>query len=349
MTTNSSRSSNFYLFYGEDDFSLRRKIDAWKKDFAKKYSADAIVNIIAADLPEQELISQLEQGLSPSLFSSKKMIVARDILPKASQENLAEKLHGIFKNISPDILFVLWQSKGLDKRLAFTKKLLALKPNIIEFSLPHGTQLNAWIKEYAKKLGAEISEAAMEKLAVFLGRDLAEEKKFGGKVVERKEAYNLWQAHSELLKLSSFSQDIQASDVEKLVKPAVPSNVFDLSDQVLAKNTKASIQTLENLLSDLGSDEKSALIKIIGLLAEQLRALVLVGTLAKQGLDQAEIAEQSGFSSGRVFMTLKHARSANLDQLKQLLAKLLIVDLKLKTTDENPLLNLNLFLIQATQ
>ena len=90
MPAEQSKKTNVYLFYGEDDFSLRRKIDQWKTEFAKKYSVAAVVFFDAADLSDAELIKKMETELAPSLFSSKKLLIIRDGLPKKSdQERLA--------------------------------------------------------------------------------------------------------------------------------------------------------------------------------------------------------------------------------------------------------------------
>ena len=43
MPTNPNPSANLFLFYGEDDFSLKRKLDHWKVEFAKKYSPQAVI------------------------------------------------------------------------------------------------------------------------------------------------------------------------------------------------------------------------------------------------------------------------------------------------------------------
>src|ERR1051325_5620973 len=83
-----SHSSNIFLFHGEDDFSLRRKIDRWREEFAKKFSAQAVVIIDASAMGESEIIQQLQMHLSPSLFASKKLVIVRDGLPRKAEQTL---------------------------------------------------------------------------------------------------------------------------------------------------------------------------------------------------------------------------------------------------------------------
>jgi DNA polymerase III subunit delta len=342
-------SSNVFLFFGEDDFSLRKKIEFWKDDFAKKYTVNAIAILDSADLSTDELIGKLKEIASPSLFSSKKLIILKDCLPTtAAQSKLADFILGLTEHLSKDFFLIFWQQQKLDKRLASTKKILASKIELKEFNLPHGRELNNWIKQQAQDLNLKITDDAIEKLAVYVGRDLGEEKKFGGRIVEVKEAFDLWQVYSELLKLSNYSNQITAPDVEKLVKAKVPDSVFALTDQILAKNKKGAFEALENLLSYTPTEEKNAMIKVLGLLAENLRGLIIVASLNNSGLTDGQIAEKLGWTPGRVFITKKNSKNLQLDKLKGLLAHLLDIDYKLKSTSQDPKLLIDLFLVRAT-
>lgn len=297
---------------------------------------------------EPEMISQLEQALSPSLFASRKLIIARDFLPaKAAEEKLGEFLLAKINSMPADYFLVLWQTGKPDRRLGVVKKILSGDVAVTEFSLPAGRTLNAWLKAYAKTLALEIDDAAAEELAVYLGRDLYEEKKVGGRVVDRKEAYDLWQANSELRKLASYSSTIDISAVRALVQPKIPDNVFVLTDELAKKNTQASLRVLEQLLGQPGADEKTATIKIVGLLAEQFRAMLTVKLLQAEGKNQQEIADLLGWSSGRVFITAKNAASQSTDKLKEVISRLLEIDHKLKSSDESAKLLINRFILAA--
>ena len=342
------KATNIYLFSGQDDFSLRRKIDLWKSEFAKKYSAQAISFLDGSELSENELITQLQDQLAPSLFSSKKLIIIRDGLPaKATQTALAEFVLGLPGKIAKDFIVVFWQTQKLDGRLGFAKKFLASGINLQEFNLPHGVELNGWINAMAKNLGVDITAQAVEILAVSLGRDLFEEKKFGGRVVERKEAFDLWQVHSELNKLATASSHIGPDTVKNLVKPKVPDSVFALSDNLAQGQTRQAFQALENYLENMPGEEKLAFIKVIGLLAEQFRSLLMVNLLLDQNLDNGAIAEKLGWSTGRIFILTKHAKNFSTTILARLLNQLLIIDFKLKSTDANPRLLVDLFIAGA--
>ncbi len=334
-----------YLFSGEDDFSLRRKIDLWKAEFAKKFSPQAITVFDGSEIEERELIRLMDQQLAPSLFSTKKLIIIRDGLPtKAAQADLAEFILKLPTTVPADFFVVFWQSSKLDGRLGFTKKFLASGITKTEFNLPHGAELNGWIKAMAKNLGVSITDQAIDLLAQFLGRDLYEEKKVGGRVIERKEAFDLWQVYSELSKLATASSNIDPALVKSLVKPRVPDSVFKLSDNLASRQSKQALESLANYLESASGDEKSAFIKIIGLLSEQFRSLLLVNLLSESGATPAAMAEKLGWSTGRIFILSKHAKNFSTIALKQLLSQLLAIDIRLKTSDANPRLMLDLLI-----
>ena len=343
-------SPGVYIFYGEDNFSLRKKIEFWKTEFVKKYSNQGLVLIDSENLTDREIVDKIKEAASPSLFSARKLVIIKNALPaKTTQEFLAENILEIIAKVSADILLVFWQDQKPDGRLSFTKKLLKSGANVSEFKLPHGRELDVWIKTQVKILGTEITDKGASKLAEYAGRDLFLEKKFSGKVIELKEAYDLWQVYSELLKLSSYSAAIDEKTVELLVKPKLSDSAFDLTDEISNNNKIKAFAILENLLGNSTTEEKIAVIKILGLLAEQVRSLILVKLCLQEKMNPGEVAGKLGWSSGRVFVVSKHAQKIPLEKLKKLLNKLLALDLSLKSSETNPRLLMDLFINAAIE
>jgi DNA polymerase-3 subunit delta len=348
MTKNPvEKKENVYLFYGEDDFSLQRKIQRWKSEFAKKYSGSSIVLIDGQS--ESSLASRFEEILSPSLFSSKKLILAKNCLPtKSGQTELTDLVLRTIERLPADYFLVFWQAGKPDQRLVSTKQILKSGIKVEEFKLPHGKALNNWLKTEAKNLGVSIDDEAMEVLAQFLGRDLYEEKKAGGKVIEVKEQFDLWQAFSELSKLGSLGGRITKSEVESLIMPKSPENIFRLSDSIVNGNKKEAFSEFENFVASSQADEKAAIIKIVALLSEQLRSLLAVTYLTRLSLNQDEIADKLGWSPGRVFINLKLAKELSADRIERLLRRLLEIDKTIKRSDLSPNLLMGLFIREAS-
>jgi len=133
-----------------------------------------------------------------------------------------------------------------------------------------------------------------------------------------------------------------------LIKPKIPDSVFALTDQVIAKNQKGAFTALENFLETATIDEKTSFIKIIGLLSDQIRSLLVVSLLQVENMNNDQITEKLGWSSGRVFITTKNLRNISVAKLKQLLSDLLLIDTKIKNSESNTKLLIDLFLTKAT-
>ena len=135
--------------------------------------------------------------------------------------------------------------------------------------------------------------------------------------------------------------------MKSLVKPKVPDSVFNLSDDLASGQTKLAFQSLDNYLESTSGDEKSSFIKILGLLAEQFRSLLLVNLLTEAKLSQSQMAEKLGWSTGRIFILSKHAKNFSISRLKQLLSQLLAIDYTIKSSDQDPRLLLEILISKS--
>jgi DNA polymerase-3 subunit delta len=335
---------NVYLFFGNDQFSLKQKLDFWKKEFSKKYSNQAITEIYPESGEElSSVLLKLSQSVSSSLFATKRLVIAKDIFPsKATQEDYALSLSSILENISPDVVLVFWQTKKPDGRLSINKQLIALC-NPEKFTLPHGKFLDNWIITHTQTLGGEISKPAASLLAQYCGRDLYQETR-KGKETEYQEAYDLYRIHTEIEKLVAYNPNITENSVIHLILPKLPDSVFDFTDYILAGNKKGAFEILNNLLQNPGNDDKNSTISLIALLTEQIRAILLVKLCTEKKLSQIEIAQKLGWSSGRVFMVSKHIQKFTIEKIKKIIFGLTEIDHRIKTSEVNaPLLLMQLF------
>jgi DNA polymerase III delta subunit len=309
----------------------------------KSSQRQACVLVYGENQSEIELVKLLETQTAPSLFSSKKLIIARNCLPtKSSQTILIAGITKLMENLPQDYFLVFWQD-SLDRRLTFIKNLVK-QVKLVEFELPHGLQLNSWIKKQATALGLNIDAGGVEKLAVLSGRDLFEEKKAGGRIVERKEFFDLWQIYTDLQKLASYSDHTTAKDVGELVAAKLPENVFALSDAVVAQNKKQALEILEILMREENSDEKSMSIKLLGLITEQIRSLLVVSLLKSKTWTKTRLrVSWAGVRAGYSSLS-KTAPSHGLINSKNSMARLLEADALIKSSDTNPKLLIDLLI-----
>lgn len=321
------------LLLGPDDFSKNEYIQA----LAAKDKLEAVHFGDGETMPSVEDLSQQD------LFSQPKIYVLRGLV---KQFGSAEKIP---KLIASKNQIVLVEEK-LDKRLADNKQLLANKQILVkEFALPHRQELNKWILARVKFYGGKISPPAAEVLAIALGRDNAKETRFGGKVVDVEEIYNLWQADSEIKKLVAYAagKEIFAGDVKALANENGEVDVFELTNAIADNRKQKTMELLHNFLkAQTGSDEKGAIIQLNSLLSEQFRNVAAVQDFVARKKTESEMLEITGWKSGRLFVMKKIAVQFPAKKVLDFLNKLAALDETLKTSQTPPRVLLDLIVSQ---
>lgn len=279
-----------------------------------------------------------------NLFSKAKVFVLAGLTDKLGLDEA--KIALLVK--SPNHIVLL--EEKLDKRTSSNKTLLLSKGvTVQEFLLPHGRELNAWITARSKALGVTMDVGAVEELARRLGRDEALETKFGGKVVEIKEYYNLWQADSEIQKLKAYAngKGVTQGDVEQMVGETREADTLSIVNAIAEQDKFAALSMVKTFLqTDVASDEKSRIIQLSALLAEQFRSIFMVQGFLKEGITESEILQKTGWKSGRLFMVKKTAVRFAEKKVSDLLHKLEMLDEELKSSNTPPSVLLDLILVQ---
>lgn len=322
------------IFLGTDDFSKKEQIGALAKD--KGAEVEFFVS--------KEEVGDLARLTEQNLFSKHKIFVLEGL---ASQFEWSENLEKLIQSANHIILV----EEKLDKRFAALKILVKdERIQIKDFPLPHGPELNRWIQQRVKQLGGNISSTAVEVLAIRLGRDEGVETKIQGRVVEVKEAFNLWQAENEIKKLLAFvrGRQVDVQDVENLVSENLEADALKITNAIADKNKDLALKLIDEFLSEqTGADEKSRVIQLNALLAEQFRNVALVQDLLKQKMSEDKILEKTGWRSGRLFIIKKIASRFGANKVLDLLGKLAALDEEMKTSATPPRVLLDLILVQV--
>ncbi len=330
---------NWYYIYmltlllGPDDYTKQ----AYIRDLAQKAKLEVETYNDPATLPSVAALTQ------QSLFSAAKLFVLSGIFSKLDWD-------GLLKPVIESKNEVVVIEEKLDKRLTGTKTVMAHKAiKIVEFALPHGKQLDAWILKRVKELNGAISQKAVDLLAKKLGRDNAQEMKFGGKILEVTEVFNLWRVESEIQKLLAYAngQEIQPNHVEALVYEEIPIDALEITNALGEKNKQRVLTLMHGFLNaDTASDEKAGAIQLSALLAEQLRSVAIVQDFLHARVPESVILEKTGWKSGRLFIMKKVASLYPQKTITGTLVKLDALDTELKTSSVPPKVLLDLIVGQ---
>jgi len=240
----------------------------------------------------------------PMLARSRFIIVRNaDAIPAAELDALCAYM----RKPSPEACVVLVSEK-LDGRSKLAK--LALELGCwYEAAPPRAAELPSLVQAEARGRGHALSFQAAQALVDALGTDLSA-------------------IDDALERLSLFvgeGKPIEQTDVERSVVHVQTDSVWALVDAVGARNAKQAIASAASLL---GSQEPP--LKILALLARQLRTLAKVRSALKSGLKEQEAAQKAGAPPFKARDLAQLARRFDEAQLHRAFKTLAEADLSLK-------------------
>jgi DNA polymerase-3 subunit delta len=153
-------------------------------------------------------------------------------------------------------------------------------------------------------------------------------------------------AQNEIEKLKQYAagQPITSGMVGELVESSSGVDIFELLNAIATKNKKQALTMLQNYFDTETADEKANAIKVVALLSDQFRSLLIVLDAGERYMPDDAILKLTGWKSGRLFIMKKLARNFNVTQVKQALAKLENLDREMKTGSMPPHVVLDLII-----
>lgn len=303
-----------YCLYGTEkvliDKFINDKINEYKIDNISKYNEDA------------SIIEVINDALYLDLFSETKAVIyeSKDLFNNKNEfENNTLENYLITPN-EKTILFLIVPSESIDERKKFVK-LLREKYKVLEFNKLKKNDVLSYIKNSFINDGYKINESSINLLIDYV-----------------KENTSLLYTDIEKLKIYKIKEkEILIDDIKKVIKKEKTTDVFKLVEAVLNNNKENMLLIYKDLIKS-GEDE----IKLIILLAGELRLLYQVKILSKEILNEKEIASKLSVHPFRVKLALNRCRNFSESKILDLILELQLLDENIKTgkiIKENALFN----------
>lgn len=135
---------------------------------------------------------------------------------------------------------------------------------------------------------------------------------------------------------------ITKNDVVGMVPANLEENVFALTDAVLRGQGGNALQIYQNLIA-----QREEPVRINAVLLGQFRLLLQVAILKRNGYDQGSIVKTLKVHPYRVKLALQHVNHLRFRVLVQGYHELLTIDERLKTTQQDPELLFQMFLMRV--
>lgn len=258
-----------------------------------------------------------------SLFTNKRAIIIKDVKffgGKFAYENESLAIEKFLKKRESDDI-IIFVCDDIKKSKDLTKKVVSLGAIIKDIKNPNDQELSTYLKEYCHKQKYKIDEGALNLII--------------------KNCLNNYDiAIQEIDKLSLVDKHITKDIVSTYGSIEEGDYTFDFSNAVIAKNFDLAFKLLDLLISN-GCE----IIPLVALLANSYTNMYMVKMAAVDNNSDEEIAKLFGYSStSRVYVLKKNGKIYTLDQLKEIILDLALLDKKIKT-GYNPVYGLKEFLL----
>jgi DNA polymerase-3 subunit delta len=317
-----------FFLYGEDTYRSHQKLNLIKNKFlAKDKSGLNLVELDGAKILYKDLKKEFTSA--PFLYD-KKLVIVNNLLTKNKQIKLFDELNDLIKSKNiPKFIFIIFREEGKPDARKGLFKTLKKEAQTEEFACLTGNQINRWIINEIKARGGEIEIPAVNRLAAFVGSDL-------------------WQLANEIDKLLAYNNKITVDNVNLLVNAKVDDNIFKAMDAISVKNKKLAMQLIRQQLKDIGNDVGY----LFNMIVRQFRILIQVKSFCQSrsfplgGGDIQKIASALKLHPFVAQKTLMQAKNFKLEQLKNIYTKLMEIEYKLKTSQADPAVLLDLLVAE---
>ncbi len=234
-------------------------------------------------------------------LTERKLVVLNE---PGNQKSFAENIEDILKEAADTTDLVIVEPK-LDRRLSYYKTLKKIT-DFREFGDMDAGMLARWAAGYVEGQGGHLSQS-------------------DARVLIDRAGPNQQLLSSELDKLINYDPNVSQAGIELLVEKTPQSTVFELLDAAFAGHAKRAMDLYREQRALKAEPQK-----IIAMLAWQLHILALVKAAGGRGAN--DIASQAKVNPYVVRKTQDLGRHLSLVQVKDMISRLLELDVKLKTT-----------------
>ncbi len=323
-----------YLLYGEEDYLKNQALKKFKDALLPQGMEDFNLDLLEGK--QVTAANVVDTASTMPFMAEKRLVIVEEALffqarrkKKDQEEDEEESSTGddilleYLKNPATSTCLIFLAAEGVDKRKKIYKSVEKVG-QVVELAPLKSGPLVSWIEEKAATARVKISPDAVGNLVALVGS-------------------NLYQMANELDKLATYvggGGEITPQTVDELVSKTAESSVFQLVDAVAEKRFQEALQVLKEMLL-LGE----APVKILILLARQVRLMLLAKHMIKQGYSEKQVAGELRIHPFVAQKCIKQGRNFGEEELHNSLEVLTRLDLEIKRGQQDPVLGLELFII----
>jgi DNA polymerase III subunit delta len=334
----------YYVYHGEDEFSKTEQVKKLRTEMGDPQFAD--LNTVQFDGRKVGLSELTHACDAVPFLSDRRLVIVEGMLARfephrkkdetggeggieeETNPGLAKELSDYLTRLPESTHLVFVEPRTLAKNNPILKHSASAKSGSVrEFSAPDMRDLPQWIRERVKNKRGTIEPNAVNELAAHVGNDLG-------------------LLDNEIEKLLTYraNEPIRLDDVRALVPLVNESSIFDLVDAIGRRETTRAMQLLHDQLN-----HNAAPIYLLSMITRQFRILLQLRDYLERGKSADQAATQLKVNPFVARKTWGQAMNFALPQLEAIYQRLLDTDIAIKTGRSEPVLALDLLVVELTQ
>jgi len=337
-----------YLLYGQEDYLRRQAIEELKRRILTEESAQ--FNFDYVDGEETEVRDIVSLSETPPFFSGLRLVVVHhspyfappkrqraeshgkddpDISGPKEQEGIVapgdQVLIKYLENPCKTTCLIFDAGQKVDQRKKILK-IISKKGHLIEFNYLTTAELFRWLTRRCDRIGKTMSPECVELFINRLGKSM----------------YTLENELNKLIFYTGSRNDITGEDILKITSPHAEENIFEMVDAIGERESRKGLKGLRELLE---AGYNFAYISYM--VARQFRLILQAHELARQGNRGAQLSKSLGVQAFAAKKILAQSYNFKPAQVKEILEKLLELDLSVKTGGQDFYSAMEMFIIEC--
>ena len=311
------------VFHGQDEFSVGEQVARIRESVGPPEVRDP--NTSSYEGTGFSWMEVLGAAASAPFLADRRLVIVRGLLERldGNDRSLGNEWTKIADGLSdvPATTELLFVEHVRLRRGGRGLRSVGPQAEIREFPSLRGANLDSWISERFAGAGATVEASAVARLAWVSGGNL-----------------RLLDQEIQKLVLYADGRSVTRNDVDGMVSEAREANIFATIDAVLERRPERAMRMMYSLLEN-GSTVSS----VIGLMARQVRILLMAKHLSGGALNREEIGRRVGVTNSFVLnKTLGQTGRFSSDYLADTHRLLLSADLAIKSGQLNDRLALEI-------
>jgi DNA polymerase-3 subunit delta len=297
---------NVYFLFGNDEFTIARKLKEFESDFTDSTSADMnTARLDARSMSEDDLNNAVN---SIPFLAKRRLVLLENPSAKYNNPSARKKFLEFIEKAPETTRLVMYESvepKEVEKHWLVkwaekNSKLIQTKA----FMLPRLKDMTGWIVNETKNQAGQIEPRAAEMLKDMVG------------VNTRQAGMEI----SKLLAYANWARPVTSQDVEAVCIVTSQQSVFDFVDALSNGNGKSAQHLLHRLL------ETEDAFSLWGMVVRQFRLLIQAREILDGRGNQNDVARALGIHPFVAEKATQQAARFSIESLEAIYRKLLKID-----------------------